>query len=333
MASDGDHTEINQGLIPLAQIDSGDERFRITTRRDSADLQLSLQRLGLLAAPLVLPMDHGFSIVSGFRRVAACRELTWEVIPARVLSRQTAEYECALRAIAENSTERPLNLIETSRALALLAQHAPDGRVPPADAAMLGLTTHPGVTSKLKTLCRLPAEVQAAVIDGALSFPMACELGCLEPDLSVAFAELFLKLNTGLNKQREILTLVSEIALREQTDPREVLCDPALARMLEMEEVDRNQQTRQIRRLLRRRRFPSLVAAEDRFQELRQRLKLGQNLQLTPPRDFEGTRFALTLSFQSLTEIESLRGKLDELANHPDFKTLLTAKGDGFEGS
>jgi hypothetical protein len=189
------------------------------------------------------------------------------------------------------------------------------------------------VTSKLKTLCRLPAEVQAAVIDGALSFPMACELGRLEPDLSIAFAELFLKLKTGLNKQREILTLVSEIALREQTDPREVLCDRALARMLEMDKVDRNQQTRQIRRLLRRRRFPSLVAAEARFQELRQRLKLGQNLQLTPPRDFEGTRFALTLSFQSLAEIESLRGKLDELANHPDFKTLLTAKGDGFEGS
>ena len=125
MASDGDHTEVDQRLIPLAQIDSGDERFRITTRRDSADLQPSLQRLGLLAAPLVLPTEYGFIIVSGFRRVAACRELTWEVIPARVLGRQTSEYECALRAIAENSTERPLNLIETSRALALLDSARP----------------------------------------------------------------------------------------------------------------------------------------------------------------------------------------------------------------
>jgi ParB family transcriptional regulator, chromosome partitioning protein len=331
MASDGDHTEVDQRIIPLAQIDSGDERFRITTRRDSADLQPSLQRLGLLAAPLVLPTENGFIIVSGFRRIAACRELMWDVIPARVLSRQTAEYECALRAIAENSTARSLNLIETSRALALLDRHAPDGRVPPADAAALGLTTHPGLASKLKTLCRLPAEVQTAVIAEAVSFPMACELGRLEPDLAVVFARLFSRLKTGLNKQREILTLVSEIALREQTDPGEVLRDPALTRVLEMEKADHNQQTRQIRRLLRRRRFPSLVAAEDRFQELRLRLKLGENLQLTPPRDFEGTRFGLTLSFQSLSEIESLRVKLDELTNHPDFKTLLTGKSDGFE--
>jgi ParB family transcriptional regulator, chromosome partitioning protein len=333
MVSDGDRTEECQRLIPLTQIDSEDEHFRITTRRDSADLQPSLQRLGLLAAPLVLPTDHGFSIVSGFRRVAACRELTWDVIPARVLSRQTSEYECALWAIAENSTERTLNLIETSRALALLDRHAPGGQVPPADAAALGLTTHSGLTSKLKTLYRLPVEVQAAVIAEAVSFPMACELSRLESDLAIVFARLFRRLKTSLNKQREILTLVSEIASREEIDPREVLRDPALVRMLEMEELDRNQKTRHIRRLLRRRRFPSLVTAEDRFHALHQRLKLGENLQLAPPRDFEGTRFMLSLSFDSLTEIERLRGKLDELAQHPDFMTMLTGKGGGFGGN
>jgi ParB family chromosome partitioning protein len=330
MASDGDRGEVSQRLIPLAQIDSEDERFRITTRRGSVDLLSSLQRIGLLAAPLVLPTENGFIIVSGFRRIAACRELTWDVIPAKVLSRQTSEYECALRAIAENSTERPLNLIETSRALALLDQHAPGGQVPLEDAAALGLTTHPGLATKLKALRRLPAEVQAAVIAEAVSFPMACELSRLEHNLAVIFARLFLRLQTSLNKQREILILVSEIASREEMDPREVLRDPALIRVLEMEELDRNQKTRHIRRLLRRRRFPSLVAAEDRFHALRQRLKLGENLQLAPPRDFEGTRFTLTLSFDSLMEIKRLRTKLDELAHHPDFKTLLTGKGVGF---
>ena len=55
MASDGELTEECARLIPLADIDPRDERFRITTRRDSDDLHLSIGRLGLLAAAAGAP--------------------------------------------------------------------------------------------------------------------------------------------------------------------------------------------------------------------------------------------------------------------------------------
>jgi hypothetical protein len=82
---------------------------------------------------------------------------------------------------------------------------------------------------------------------------------------------------------------------------------------------------------LRRRRFPALVAAEDRFQALRQRLKLGEQIQLSPPKDFEGTRYTLALSFERPSDLDRLRTQLDELAGHPDMETLLTGKNAGFE--
>jgi ParB family chromosome partitioning protein len=255
-------------------------------------------------------------LVSGFRRVEACRRLGWETIPARVLPAHTPMYACALLAVAENALQRPLNLIETSRALVLLDQHASAGEIPPEDAALLGLPTHAAMAAKLKTLCRMPAEVQEAVLEDALSFAMAYELGRMPSETAVAFARLFRRLKTGLNKQREIVTLVSEIASREGIGSPAVLSDPALAWVQETEELDRSEKTRQLRR------------------RLRQRLRLGESLQLTPPRDFEGTRFTLTLSFEDLEEVGRLRAKLDELAGHPDFKTLLTGKGRGFaEGS
>jgi ParB family chromosome partitioning protein len=329
MASDGELTEERAWLIPLADLDPRDERFRITTRRDSDDLHLSIGRLGLRAAPLVLPAAAGFIIVSGFRRIDACRELGWDSIRARVLQK-ASPYECALKAIAANSLERPLNLIETSRALRLLDQYAPDGQAPPEDTAALGLPTHAGMAARLKTLCRLPAEAQDAILEEAVSFAMACEIGRMEEELGVAFARLFRQLKTSLNKQREIVTLVAEIARREGIDPRHVLAEDRLSRVLDAQDMDRNQKTQRIRRLLRQRRFPALVAAEDKFHSLRQRLKLGENLQLAPPRDFEGTRFTLTLNFESLEEVGRLRVKLDELVDHPDFKTLLTGKGRGF---
>jgi hypothetical protein len=215
----------------------------------------------------------------------------------------------------------------------VLDQHAPEGSIPPEDAAALGLPTHAGLAAKLKPLCRMPEEVQAAVLENAVSFAMACEIGRLEEGAAVAVARLFRRLKTSLNKQREIVTLVSEIACREGRHSRDVLSEAGLLRVQDAEDLDHNQKTQRIRRLLRQRRFPALAAAEDRFHALRQRLKLGENLQLAPPRDFEGTRFTLTLNFERLEEVGRLRAQLDELVEHPDFKTLLTGKGRGFAGA
>jgi ParB family chromosome partitioning protein len=333
MASDGVRAEECSRVIPLREIDPENESFRITTHRSGDDLDLSLRRIGLLAAPLLLPAARGFAIVSGFRRVEACRRLGWQTIPARVLSDRTPAYACALRAVAENSLQRPLNLIETSRALALLEQHTPGGNIAPEDAAAIGLPAHAGLTARLKLLCRMPQEVQEAVLEEAVAFAMAGELGLMPAAQAAAFARLFRRLKTSLNKQREIVTLVAEIAACEGIDPGAVLCDPALLGIQSAEELDRNEQTRRIRQRLRQRRYPALFAAEEAFQALRQRLKLGENLQLSPPRDFEGTRFTLTLSFESLEEIGRLRAKLDELAGHPDLKRLLSGKGTGFAGA
>ena len=135
-------------LISLADIDLKNEHFRITTRRDTDDLNASIHRFGLQTAPLVAPAEAGFIIVSGFRRVSACAGLGWDSIPVRVPRPYAGTYECALQAVAENSLQRPLNPIETSRALHLLEQHAPDGRIPPEEASALGLPSHPDVTSR-----------------------------------------------------------------------------------------------------------------------------------------------------------------------------------------
>lgn len=334
MASDREWRDAEDSRpVALADIDLEDERFRITTRRDSDDLLPSIRRFGLRRAPLVACTPAGFLMVSGFRRVHACRALGWETIPARVIARAACEYECALKAVAENSLERPLNLIETSRALHLLESHAPDGRILGADAAALGLPAHSELTSRLKLLCRMPAVLQEAMLHGAISFAMACELGRMEEGLAADFARLFLHLKPSLNKQREIVALVLEIACREDADPRQLLEEAGRSPEAGSEDPDRNQQIQRLRRQLRRRRFPALAAAEDNFLALRQRLKLGDALQLAPPRDFEGTRFTLTLSFENRDDVARLQARLNELVDHPDFKTLLAGKGRGFAGA
>jgi ParB family chromosome partitioning protein len=317
-------------LIPLSAIDPQDEHFRITSRRDSDELPSSIDRLGLLSAPLVLRRASGFIVVSGFRRVAACRSLGWERIQARVLPAATSPYACACRAVGDNSTQRALDLIETGRSLLLLERHAPDGRIPVADLAALGLPSNRQVAARIRELCRLPAPVQEGIREGAIPFAAAVELAGLEEALAVDFAALFRVLRIGLNKQREMIALVTEIALREAVPARQVLQEAQAELRPQIADLDRNQKAAQLRKLLKQRRFPGRHAAEQNFQALRQRLNLGAAIQISPPRDFEGIGLTFSATVETPEDIERLKAKLEELAGHPDLRMLLEGKGGSF---
>jgi hypothetical protein len=320
--------------IALAEVDRHDEAFRITTRRDVDDLAASVARLGLQLPPLVRRGAGGWAVVSGFRRVEACRRLGWENLPARVAAEHRAPYACACLAVGENTLARALNPIEVSRSLALLERLHPERNVPPADLSALGLPINPALATKLAGLCRLPEPLQEGVLEESIPFSMALELGGLETPTALALARVFRKLRPSLNKQREILTLVREIAGREACPIPDVLEDPELGRILDVDEGDANRKTGQLRAWLRRRRFPGMARAEENFKALRGRLGLGGGpLRLTPPKDFEGTGFTLTLDFQTVADIRGLRGALDDLLRHPELPNLVGGKGYGFSAS
>ncbi|MGE5259030.1 MAG: hypothetical protein ACM3KE_20335, partial [Hyphomicrobiales bacterium] len=239
----------------------------------------------------------------------------------------------ACRAVGDNSTQRPLDLIETGRSLRLLERHAPDGRIPAEDLGALGLPSNFEMASRIKGLCGLPAPVQEGIIEGAIPFAMAIELARMAPGLSVDLAKLFRELKISLNKQREISALITEIAHREAIPPREVLAEALSALPPKSVDMDRNQRASQLRKLLRQRRFPAQHAAEQNFHALRQRLNLGAALQITSPRDFESIGLTLSATVETPEDIERLRAKLGELAKQPDLRMLLEGKGGFFRPS
>jgi ParB family chromosome partitioning protein len=280
-----------------------------------------------LNAPLVLRQASGFILVSGFRRVEACRRLGWERIRAGVLAPEVPLYACACRAVGDNSTQRPLDLIETGRSLLLLERYAPEGRIPVEDLAALGLPANREMAARIKSLCRLPPAVQEGIIEGAIPFAMAAELAGMEAELAVDLAGLFRELRISLNKQREIVSLVMEIARREAVPAGQVLQEAQAVLLPKAHDLDRNQKAAHLRRLLKQRRFPALHAAEQNFHALRRRLNLGAAIQITPPRDFESIGLTLSAAIETPEDIARLRARLAELAEHPDFVMLLKGKG------
>ena len=103
-------------IVPLAQIDETDETYRITTTADIDDLAASIKDIGLIHTPIIEARDGNgpYTILSGFRRIKACKLLQIKHINAKVIDSEHLQLDRAKISVSENSFQRVLNPIETN---------------------------------------------------------------------------------------------------------------------------------------------------------------------------------------------------------------------------
>ena len=312
-----------QKIVKLSLIDSNDDSFRITTQINIDHLMDSIDNVGVLNLPLLIEKKSGYKIVCGFRRIEACRRLGWTDVEARILDSDTKRLECIKYAITDNSLQRPLNLIEQSRSINMLYGFFKDVSALGKSLSVMGLPDNPSIIKKIKELYHLPGFVQSGILSNTISLAMALELGRLQLEAGECLAKLFQTLTLSLNKQREILTLLKEISLREDTSILKVLENDNLQKILTNKNLDRNQKIREIRIYLKQRRFPVITAAEKEFEKHVKKLKLGSGTKLIPPDNFEGTTYTLKLFFKNLIELKDRKASFDALIKNPSLNKIL----------
>jgi ParB family chromosome partitioning protein len=311
-------------VVPLARIADDDQRFRITTRTSQDDLCRSIQTVGLINAPTLLPRNDDFVVVCGFGRIAACRSLGWRELTARCLSAQADPVLCALTAIADNLSQRTLNLVEMARAWGLLSHAAATPQEIASLAQDIGLAVNHELAAKLKQVRQMAAPLQEALIDGNLALPIAMRLHAM-PDAAAAkeLVNLFQELQLSLNRQREVLEWIQGIAGREGTAPQALLTSAPVADWRHDSQMDRGQKTQLIRHHLKKRRYPQITAFEERYQRAVKELKLAEGTQLMAPQHFEGQKYTLQLEFKNADELEHLCREAQRAAGSPAMMKLL----------
>jgi ParB family chromosome partitioning protein len=310
----------DENRINLSRI-SSDERFRISTRTDSDDLCDSVRHIGLINPPILLSSDTDFVIISGFRRIEACGKIGMTDIPARIVN--LTDIEALKLAISDNAFQRALNLIEISRSLYKLSAFINNDDELSPIAASLKLPSTRSLICKLKTLCQMPQAIQEGILSEAVALPTAIELQKLDPYDMLVIAELFRQLIPSLNKQRELLTLLQEISIREDIPIRSLLDD--LKDIIADSESDRNQKLKKIRLYLKQRRFPASSQAEAQFDEWVKRLELGNGIELIPPKYFEGNTYTFSMQFTSLDELCRRKARLDKIIENPFLRHYFSA--------
>jgi ParB family chromosome partitioning protein len=309
--------------VSLPAVDVADETFRLGRPRDVELLAGSIERLGLLCAPIVAILNGRWVVVSGFGRVAACRRLGWPEMPARLPRDPVDAWRCAQWAVAEKAAQRSLNALETGMALRLFRRFASSEHAFHQAVRDFGLPDQPAAQARLESLCELPPEIQVAVNDETLAVSTAVSLARMEQATAVRVAGLLAGLRFSRNKQREIVTLLEEIGRREEIPVQSVLETPELEALAADVDSDRAQRGHRLRLYLHQRRFPALAKAQRRFEALNRELVLAGTARLTAPPGFESSSFQLTLSFSNRSELSRHQETIQRILSHSELDELF----------
>ena len=315
--------------VPLTRIDWNNAACLLRFGREpSQRLVESLKRTGMRTPPLLAKGKSGLFIVCGFERLRIWRELGREEVAARIAPPEAAAQDLLSAAIQENQDGRGLNLIERGIALEkwtalhdeVKAGHCEENGLKPAlrtkDGlkpalrtqdellSLLGYKPGPATIERLRAFRQLSTTAQTALALGTLPEGAAAtlrEFSAKEQDHLVSIM-LALRFTAGMCRDfsREFL----ETCRREKIAVTALLRELGLDRPLDGTAQEIALLRRSALEALHRRRFPILSRIERDFAARQAALGLGDEIQLRPPKDFEGDQYHLDIRVSSPAQLE-----------------------------
>lgn len=309
--------------VSLAKIDWDDHRFRVSTSGPSGPLTASVKRVGVITPPALLKKSSSYVIISGFRRLEACRQSGGQQITAQIFGSQTPLEHCVHIAILENIFLRELNLVEQGRIVHMLDQLYPDEEKLCKEAGRLGLPLNLKMSKKLRTVSKMSATLQHALIAGHIALPVALQLNEMaEHTTANKIAKIFSEIGLGLNRQREFMDWLIGISRRESISIIKLIEDGELNEILDDTDTDRKQKSLLVRQYFKNRRYPEISKIEKRYQTFMKTLKLGKGVQLIPPAHFESQTYAIKIDFTHHEELVSRYQDLETTVQSTTLKSL-----------
>lgn len=312
--------------IDIGQIDLSDERFRISPVYSLDRMRLSLQRVGLLQPPLVSRRGNRYLLVSGWKRVLACREILLSPIEVFV-ARGSNDLELFLQAFYENLACRDFSPIEKAEAVSRLREFGePAEKVRTLYLPLLA--EHPTVASleTLLAISRFEPRQKVALVEGGIPFSSLERL----VDFSSRERDLILPLLVPLsqNKQKEVLEDLFEISRRDDRPVQAILETEEIKGVLKNSSLSPLQKSDRVRVLLRGKRRPSYSRWTAAFESAAKRIPWPEGTKIQPFPFFEGDRLLLSFRFRNKKEFQACLAGLRKAGSHPDFSRLFLESPD-----
>jgi ParB family chromosome partitioning protein len=307
--------------LGLDDINLGDERFRTSYFFPLDPFVRSLKRVGLVSPPVVCIREGSYVLVTGWKRILACREIS--LSPLSVLeAEEKPDLEMFLLAFFENLATREFGLAEKAEVVRRL-----EGFGETAEAVvrsylpLLDLPADRAVRDLLIKLSRTGDDVKKFIRSKNPPLHVVRPLLELIPEEQAFLVPWLLML--GQNKQRELLEDLEEIEARDGTGLQELLASPGIREALVSSSLPAVQRSERLRAFLREKRFPLYSSWRESFEKARRGLGWPEDIGLAPSPFFEGEDLTVEFSFRSREEFLERLGRLEALASKKDFAGLF----------
>lgn len=152
-------------MIPVGDIESNPYQPRTDFDPKPLDeLKKSILENGLIQPITVRRLENKYQLISGERRLRACKDIGYKEIPAYIIKVESKEAMLAL-ALIENIQREKLNAIEVAEAYKRLIEECNLSQEDVADKVGKDRTT---VTNSIRLL-KLPKEVQQSLVKNEIS--------------------------------------------------------------------------------------------------------------------------------------------------------------------
>jgi hypothetical protein len=327
--------------IQLDEIAINDRFFSITYPLNLETLVSSIRKVGLLQPVLLReyssnvtpePFSTGeYQIVSGLKRILACRELHFEAVDAFVYNSETlTDLDGFIWNLFDNLTIRAPNLIEKTIVLhKLLYQfHLEKQVITNQYMPLLGLDPSLKVLEAHLYVHQLEEETKNYLLSQEIPMRLILELFHFsqEDRRHIFLLATSLKLNTNLLK--ELSNLIEEITERDEIPVENLLDDLHIRNILANSIHSVSQKIEKIRKILKQTRYPIWTNLEAQVQEKFKQLKLPKEISIILPPFFEEDRLKVTFRFRDKKELKKILDKLQELAGEEALDDILRMISD-----
>jgi len=307
--------------IEIDQIDLKDERFRTSFYPPLEKMKISVKEIGVLQPPLVQKRGSHFLLVSGWKRVIACRACSLSPLEVMITERED-DLAVFLLGFFENLATRDFPLVEKAEiAFRLKKFGEPDDRVRAFYLPLLGLTP---TGSHLETLLSLAMfETAQKEMIAAKDMPLQTIERLAEFRNEERALILPWLMPLGQNNQKELIDDLLEITRRDDKTAGDLLESEEIGGILKSPKLPALQKSEKLKEILRKKRYPEFSRWSESFDSVRRKIPWPKGILVKPSSFFEEDRLSLIFRFKTKKEFQAGLSRLQKIASERGFSRLF----------
>ncbi|MEW6429469.1 MAG: ParB/RepB/Spo0J family partition protein [Thermodesulfobacteriota bacterium] len=293
--------------ISFSEIDLLDREFSLLPDclaiEPDRGLAASVARAGILHPPLLLPRgENVYSVVAGFRRVAAARETMAEGW-CMLLGAKTVPEICLQLAMEDIVGQRQPTLLERAVFLDKLGRHLDSAKMTRI-LASLSIPFSERQRQEAALILALEPPVIEAIHAGRVDDRIVPQLAAMNMRDRLSVLDIITAFGLSVGNQRKMLAMAMDLSKRQRISVMAVLGQEGVARILDDPKRNPPQKTARFMLWLERQCFPQLAEELRRFRRLREELRLPANITVDHSPFFEKDELTMTIAWP---DAESLR--------------------------